>query len=367
MTTSTLEAPTTERELATLDTPEGTIIRLREERPLFCPAGALAFVGDGSGTSNPGAFLDVRWLCGHGDSASMRVQSDGGYYPDGFEIFGFQIGDRVRVHGQASVVEGSIYSVPAPNGEDCLVHLDGGEALPFAFADLELLSLPEKGDVLVLDPRVSNAWKNQWRGLRVRFINTWADDYFVKPLGLRPDGFDRSSFYWSASDFRPFDPKRDFRVGDRVVADFGMGQVKGYVTRLDGTFGADIEVAWISGFALAGKTLGTTRKNLTLIDGDHEKVFSFPGYEDFTFEAGQEIGSPDVLDELPTGTVLIEPGLDDLPIIKLSGRFGSLNPYDEGPTETDPLPISYYEDEYVRRVLEDGDPLMIAYVPALSN
>lgn len=74
--------------------------------------------------------------------------------------------------------------------------------------------------------------------------NWWVDTKFVTPL-----------------------QELKFEVGARVRSKagyLGMGS-EGTVTRLEGDFGGDIEIAWDKGYAVAGLTLGARRSGLEVI------------------------------------------------------------------------------------------------------
>jgi hypothetical protein len=86
---------------------------------------------------------------------------------------------------------------------------------------------------------------------------------------------------------------------------------------------------------------------------------------DFTFEAGQEIGSSDVLADLPMGTVLVVNEDVESPVVKLgSGSFGRLNRFN-GKTANRVTPVAYFEDETVAQAADGGGSLVIGYVPAV--
>lgn len=91
-----------------------------------------------------------------------------------------------------------------------------------------------------------------------------------------------------------------------------------------------------------------------------------PIRSDFDFEAGQEIGSSDVLADLPLGTVLVRG--DDMisPIVKLGqGRFGRLNRYALMSSDGRGL-LAHDETDFVRAAADGPSALLIAYVPSES-
>lgn len=81
--------------------------------------------------------------------------------------------------------------------------------------------------------------------LRSRRNDWWVDTKFVTPLA----------------------EELPFEVGARVRSKAGYVDVgsEGTVTRLEGDFGGDIEIAWETGYAVAGLTLGARRSGLEVI------------------------------------------------------------------------------------------------------
>lgn len=473
----------------TLDTQDGTVLRLIDGNQTLANEGALAVV-DRTLDTDQSRFLPVSWLKGH--ELNGMSQMNGGYDPETFEVCEFQIGDRVRVTGSQYEFgyEGVIESMPATNGDDCIVAIDfphtarlsylldrlvkvdrpdplkemrdglmrafgfdpepvveddEPEEEPLAEWEKELLYGPRFSvdDVLVLNPSGERAESHgHWSGLRVtvKRDDEGSTSIFVKPLDERPDGYGLSPFFWEREDFRPFDVA-DFRVGDivegRNLVHGDEGEVPtGTVTRLEGDFGGEFEINWTSGPACLVNSgpLGYSRKPATLVgvapkpeaefavgdtvtvagnavsghylrigsqaeveavtyieDGPNAGKYEYrvggiedyegtpltqflvsddvavyvpePEFEDFTFEAGQEIASSDVLDDLPMGTVVIVNGDEASPSIKLgSNEFGRLNRWNSSGKGQ---PISYFMRGEVEQAADGGGSLVIGYVPTV--
>jgi hypothetical protein len=142
----------------------------------------------------------------------------------------------------------------------------------------------------------------------------------------------------------------------------------------------------VSGHYLRVGTTATVEATKLIKDGDHAGKFEFQvigqqdddrtaltqfllvddleGVSDFTFEAGQEIGSSDVLADLPMGTVLVVNEDVESPVVKLgSGSFGRLNRWNSGSHRT--APIAYFEDDMVAQAADGGGTLVIGYVPTV--
>jgi hypothetical protein len=107
----------------TLDTEDGTIIRLIDGSQTHADEGALGVVDRTLGTDQT-CYLPVTWLKGH--EKDGMSQMNGGYSPETFEVCEFQVGDRVRVINSQFEFghEGVIASIPATNGDDCIVAVD---------------------------------------------------------------------------------------------------------------------------------------------------------------------------------------------------------------------------------------------------
>lgn len=126
----TITAETTNT--VTLDTEDGTIIRLINDYSLTAQVGALAVVDRSLTRVEQDRYLPVTWLSGHskeqevGGERKTYTQMDGGYHADAFEVFEFQVGDRVRVVNSLfeNGSEGVIVAIPATNGDDCVVDME---------------------------------------------------------------------------------------------------------------------------------------------------------------------------------------------------------------------------------------------------
>jgi hypothetical protein len=385
----------------TLDTPEGTVIRLTDNTMMNAPIGALAVVSDGSGLLDPdGRFLDVRWIKDQGN------QNDGGYPAHVFEIHEFQVGDAVEVVGLTpeNGYTGIIETIPAHNNDDCIVAVeDNGLSLSYKFSslkeiekfvsdfpeqddldddhdeepladwELELLSTPntepKAGDVVVIDAGPEFA---KWNGLRFRLKDAdpnWMPDLENGTIDSRPDGH-KGDFFWDFDKLRAFDATRDFRLGDTVESakyaeSWQVDKVRGTVVNLDRHLGGDIEVDWTEGPQRLTQlhAVGAFRKHLTLVGGSA----LVPTIEGFGFEVDQEIGSSDVLGDLPVGTTLIVNGDEASPVITLDkGRFGRLNRYGLQ-AEDEWSARAYFEQQAVVWAADsDEASLVIGYLPSDS-
>jgi hypothetical protein len=446
---------TTTANQATIDTPVGTVLVLREGKG-SAKAGALAVVeGLGMLSNNT---LKVRWLRDQGELA------DGGWFAWRFDIHRLQVGDRVRAEHAISTrereYEGVIESVtPAGNFMVRIESPENAAGRTMGFFDTSLVKIedapedlwvwdedpsdelaewerellaPEftEGDIVVITDYNGDT-ESAWIGKR---FTVWSDEGDSVRLNnaeidTRPDiPGSITKFFWDKDQLRAFDPKQDFRVGDLVS--YHNPSNRGVVTSLEngfetGNFGGDIKVRFTEGEGLAGWEGGASRWFCKLVghepvtegevveeepapsfevgdrvvivgntdeyhylavgtegtvlsydaeddeymvegvdfDGYGETQWVDPSdlkpapvyaeYEDFGFEAGQEIGSVDVLEDLPVGTVLYYDTDRDDPIAKTYAGFFSF--CDDG---------SSYKESIEGWVEDDDYAVMIAYVPA---
>jgi hypothetical protein len=200
----------------------------------------------------------------------------------------FKVGDRVRVIDlfMESGREGTIKFLPASNGDDCTVEIDGGLCLSYNFKNLAKIEAeldvdddePEvaptpafaAGDIVVIS---SSSVSEAWVGLRFVVASAKYVDLYLEngSIDTRPDGYS-SNFNWPIDKLRAFDPARDFKVGD--IVDAPRYKSKGVVTELNPTDGGDIEVNWTEGLGslVAYGSIGATRRYLTVIGVDPESV-----------------------------------------------------------------------------------------------
>ena len=409
---NTMTMTTTANPRATLDTVEGTVVRLVGDKGYFvAPIGSLAFVGDGTAVLDANSFLDITWARSAG--GALPAQMDGGYIAEDFEVCEFQIGDRVRVkslYPRDPGHEGVITGVPGVFGDDCMVAYAEpawNRDLSHKFSSLEKVAKEETtqeivnrimqklygdtlvplyteepkkefavGDIAVIDADGANVsgFYDRWNGRRfpVKSHDGHKPQLADGVIDNRVDGF-AGDFFFGGDNLRAFDPARDFKVGDKVVAPYyghtsdGVTPAGGIVTDLEPLFGGNIMVDWTQGpghLALGGG-LGCRRANLTLVSelaADKAVQTGKP----FVFEAGQEIGSSDVLADLPAGTVVYRTHDQESPIVKLvSGNFGRINRY-ATPAEVDFQSVSF-EDADLAQLTDGGNVLMIGFVPAESN
>jgi hypothetical protein len=147
-------------------------------------------------------------------------------------------------------------------------------------------------------------------------------------------------------------PAPTFEVGDRVVIVGNTDEYHYLAVGTEGTvlsYDAEDDEYMVEGIDFDG--YGETQ----WVDPSDLKLAPvYAEYEDFGFEAGQEIGSVDVLEDLPVGTVLYVQDDEDDPMTKApNGKFYSLY-YDGDGCEED-----------VADEIESRWPVIIGYVPSV--
>lgn len=331
-----------ERGLApTFDTPVGTVIRLTKGEGLLAKTGSLAVV---SGAAP--MYLKVNWI----RDKRSGVQQDGNYRPANFEVFAFQVGDRVvTTDGRYGTIEEFLTNKKA--------RLRGawtGNTLLVRIADLSLHETSTRavplrvGDVVVVD---TEGRQPSWDGLRAEVAIPERDGslYLNPKFGPRPDGHGLRKFNWPAAEVRAFDPDRDFRVGDTVHVE---NRGKRPFT-FDGYYTDDIITMKNSD----GGVSWDFASRLRLQPAPVVPRVPQPRKENWVFEPGQQIAHRDVLNDLPMGTVVIGFSYWGSPYVKLGrNRWGRMLDVIRAVEATDSL----------RGAADRGDAIIV-YVPPTES